>query len=227
MTSEFAELGLRLEHWAGHAAWQRVIAQESAAEVYLAGGAVRDAVTRRSGPSSDFDFFVRSSDLDRVIDRLGEAGTLSHSPFGAPRWFPSGDSSHYADIIPIERFRNGLWPCEDITDALNQFDMTANAVAFCLRSGRIFDPQNGLRDARRRIVRAVRFDYPDEPFVEGGDLSRLSVLWCRLVHYAGMLGFGLDPITREWLRANRRYRADVEAFGALFHAVHPGALDAF
>ena len=89
--------------------------------------------------------------------------------------------------------------CENIVDALNQFDFTGNALAVDVRGDRLFDPQNGLRDMRQRLMRMVRFDYPDEPILPGNRLGRLTVLWFRILHYAAELDLAIEPVTRGWL----------------------------
>lgn len=220
----FTDLSDRIARWPGSLALQRILEECPTVDLYLAGGAVRDSIARKPGDPRDYDFFLGGRDVDRALQILARYGHFSKGPFGSPRWFPQPDSSLYADVIPIERFRNGLWQCENIVDALNQFDFTANAVACDLRSGRTFDPQNGVRDITKRVIRAVRFDYPDECIAPGSSLTRLTVLWCRLLHYASVLGFSIEPVTLRWLQQNRPPSKDVESFEAAFQPMHPTAL---
>jgi hypothetical protein len=211
-----------LEEWAGFSALESAMQTFNRTEVFVAGGMLRDLFSGASCPPKDFDFFVGGAEVQSFIDWLGDRGTLTLGPFGSPRWWPVGEVAQYADVIPITGFYNGLWKCRDIIDALNQFDFTANAVALDLRSKRLFDPQNGRRDAEASIMRAVRFDYPDEPISANCPLSRLSVLWVRLVHYANTLGFAIEPVTRDWLQDNARFGQDAEAFAGIFF---PPAVD--
>ena len=67
-----------------------------------------------------------------------------------------------------------------------------------------------------RIMRAVRFDYPDEPISSCCSLSRPSVLWIRLIHYAKVLKLEIEPVTIRWLLENSRYLSDVDQFGETF-----------
>jgi hypothetical protein len=205
-----------LEGWSGFQALASAMQAFARTEVFIAGGVLRDVLSTQSSIPKDFDFFVSGPDTRKFISRLGERGTFTLGPFGSPRWWPSGEQGQYADVISIEGFYNGLWKCRNIVDVLNQFDFTANAVALDLRSKRLFDPENGVRDARERVMRAVRFDYPDEPISAHCPLSRLSVLWVRLVHYANTLGFSIEPITRSWLRNHARFKDDIEVFSRLF-----------
>src|SRR5437588_4002043 len=147
-----------LEGWAGFSALERAMQIFEGTEVYLAGGMLRDLFIEASWPPKDFDFFLGGADVDPFISLLGEHGSLALGPFGSPRWWPAEEGAQHADVVPIAGFHNGLWKCRDIKDALNQFDFSANAVALDLRSKELFDPQNGRRDAREKIMWAVRLD---------------------------------------------------------------------
>ena len=205
-----------LEGWAGFSALDSAMQTFNTTEVFVAGGVLRDLFGGASCPPKDFDFFIGGPDVPSFIHWLGERGTLSSGPFGSPRWWPAGELIQHADVIPISGFHNGLWKCRDIVDALNQFDFTANAVALDLRSKRLFDPQNGTRDARERVMRAVRFDLPDEPISANCPLSRLSVLWIRLVHFAHTLGFAIEPVTWKWIQDHAHFGQDADAFARTF-----------
>ena len=110
--------------------------------------------------------FLGGDSTDEILDVLESQGEMVTGPFGSPRWYPTHGTRSSWDLIPIATFWNGLWPCEDIVDVLNQFDFTGNAIAIDVRTGSVYDPQNGRRDMERRTMRAVRFDYPDEPIVK-------------------------------------------------------------
>ena len=209
-----------LRSWAGFSTLTRIMNLFPEVDVYLAGGVVRNALLDRAENSKDFDFFLAGERVEAAIAAWAKSGSMEVGPFGSPRWYPDRSIPKYCDLARIDRFSTGLWACEDIIDALNQFDFTGNAVAVDLRSGRLFDPQNGRRDLTRRILRAVRFDYPDEPIVPGHSLSRLVVLWFRLVHYATALDLEIEPITHNWLTDRIAYRAQLPTFTAVFFAPH-------
>jgi tRNA nucleotidyltransferase/poly(A) polymerase len=210
-----------LEEWAGFSALQSAMRTYDRTEVFVAGGTLRDLFSGVR-PPQDFDLFVDGPDVSAFIHHLAERGTLDFGPFGSPRWWPAGKAAQHADVIPISGFHNGLWKCRDIVDALNQFDFSANAVALDLRSRKLFDPQNGKRDAREKIMRAVRFDLPDEPISVKCSISRLSVLWIRIVHFAHALGFAIEPLTWKWVQENAHFRKDADAFARIFF---PPAVD--
>jgi tRNA nucleotidyltransferase (CCA-adding enzyme) len=205
----------RLESWSGFAPLRKLLDRHPGVDCFVAGGAVRDVLLEAPPLPSDVDLFLGGSEASELIDALATAGTVRQGPFGSPRWAPAKGGS-YADVIPIANFYNGLWRCEDIVDALNQFDFTCNAVALDLRSGAFYDPQNGARDACRRRMRAIRFDYPDEPIAPDSDLTRPAVLWFRLLHYATVRRLEIEPITLSWLRASRRHLENRDLFSATF-----------
>lgn len=214
-----------LREWPGHRTVADLLDGLPDLEIYLAGGALRDALLGRSEPRGDFDLLLAGPSVAEALAVAARDGTVITTPFGSPRWFPAGSKTRYADVMPVERFDNGLWPCEDVVDVLNQFDFTANAVAADLRTGRFFDPQNGRRDVDRRILRAVRFDAPDEPIVPGHPLERNTVLWFRLLHYAARLGFTLEPVTLRWLVGRRANRRHAELFQREFFPLHERYLE--
>jgi hypothetical protein len=202
--------------WEGHEAFDAALRTHPEVCVYLAGGALRDLLLGKKRTPRDFDFFISGPRVDSFLDRLSADGELRYGPFGSPRWFPHSASATYADVIPITAFYNGLEKCRNIIEVLQQFDFTANAIAVDLRTSAFFDPIRGLRDLRSGVIRAVRFDYPDEPISPGLTLTRLSVLWMRLVHYASTLRFDIAPDTLQWLRANAYFGSDANAFTQVF-----------
>lgn len=206
-----------LSRWSGYEHFDTAMTLCPRTHVFVAGGAVRDVLRGKQGEPKDFDFFVGGDSVKEFVAALASQGSVVAGPFGSPRWLPPG-APNYADVIPIATFNNGLWPCRDMKDALNQFDFTANAIAVDLRSGAILNPQNGISDALANIMRAVRFDYPGEPITPGNPLSRLGVLWIRIIHYSGALGLAIEPVTKEWLRRHRRLRQEVDAFAETFFA---------
>ena len=192
-------------------------------ELFLAGGAVRDVLLDQAHPRKDFDFFIDGVDPEWVIAILGRLGTVSWGPFGSPRWFPAGSTQSYCDIIHIRRFWNGVGHCQSIVDALRQFDFTANAVAIDVKNGTFFDPVSGSKDIERHVMRAVRLDYPDEPISELCTLTRLSVLWFRILHYAAICRLKIEVETRKWLIRNSAYREDYNTFATVFFTPHEQA----
>jgi hypothetical protein len=206
--------------------WLEIAADFNELDVYLAGGSLRDLFLERDVGPKDLDFFLGGSGTEEVFTRLAANGTVRYGPFGSPRWFPTRAACAYCDVIPIRAFSNGLWRCDDILDVLNQFDFTGNALALHLRTGVLYDPQNGIRDLRLRVMRAIRFDYPDEPFSASSKLTRPAVVWFRILHYAAALGLTLEPVTRAWIYRNSAFADQSGDFAATFFPLHPEALSA-
>jgi hypothetical protein len=184
--------------------------------VFIAGGAVRDAFLQPGRKIKDLDLFLTKVAFKQIETFLMGEGTLQKNQFGTYRWFGHQDGDVYYDIIIIEKFYNGLWTCRNITDVLNQFDITVNALAFDLSDGTFYNPQNGLLDIKEKTLRAVRFDYPEMKVSESIPLSRNTVLWCRYHHYAKALGLDLDEITRNWLIKNEYRKAEIPTFTQYF-----------
>ena len=183
---------------------------------FISGGIVRDILMGGHNRIKDIDIFLTSAGLAKIEPFLKANGKVHTNQFGTKRWFPGNAKELYYDIIEISRFRNGLWPCRDMNDVLNQFDITANSVAFDLASGKFYNPQNGLDDINNRVLRAVRFDYPEMLVSDDIPISRNSVLWFRYHFYASKLGFEIEPITKKWIDDNSFRSEDLEKFKKYF-----------
>src|ERR1700761_8578450 len=87
---------------------------------FISGGIVRDILLDGHKTIKDIDIFLTTEGLSRIEPFLHQNGKLHTNQFGTKRWFPNGAKELYYDIIEISRFKNGLWPCRDMTDVLNQ-----------------------------------------------------------------------------------------------------------
>lgn len=184
-------------------------------ELYVAGGAVRDYFINPKFEVKDIDLFYKGNP-NEFIYVLEKNGEVTVGPFGSLRWFPKNEDSIYYDIISIVDFNNGVEKCLNMNDILNQFDFTVNSVAFSLNTGKFFNPINGLLDIKNKILKMVRFDYPNEIISTNVDISRVSVLWFRLLHYSNKLGFEIDSKTWSWLIENKECYNDLEIFEKYF-----------
>lgn len=225
LASAYPNVLRHLESWSGHGVLSDVMNQFPDLQVFLAGGVIRNCLLDASRPVRDFDFLLDGPSIAPALDIIARHGLLEKTPFGSPRWHPAGDPECYADLIPIRDFRPGLWQCEDIVDVLNQFDYTASALAFNVRTGDSYNPQNGVRDITRRTMRMVRFDFPEEPFRPGTPLTRNAILWFRVLHYATVLDLTVEPLTLQWLRGHRAFQEQLETFAALFFKPCDGYLE--
>ncbi len=183
---------------------------------FLSGGALRDVLAGNNFYIKDIDLFLTAVGFEKINGFLLQNGKLTTNQFGSYRWFPGDSDNFYYDVIIIQRFYNGLWPCRDITDVLNQFDITANAVAIDLSNGVLHNPQNGIDDIEKKVLRAVRFDFPELPVSADMPISRISVLWFRYNYYARRLGFEIEPLTQQWITDNSHRAADLDKFKTYF-----------
>ncbi len=187
---------------------------------FLSGGALRDVLAGNNFDIKDIDIFLTETGFEKINEFLLQNGRLTTNQFGSYRWFPGDSDKFYYDVIIIQRFYNGLWPCRNITDVLNQFDITANAVAMDLSTGDLHNPQNGLDDIQKKVLRAVRFDFPELPVSNDMPISRISVLWFRYNYYARRLGFEIEPLTLKWINENSYRAADLDKFKTYFFDPH-------
>jgi poly(A) polymerase len=154
-------------------------------EVYLTGGAVRDALMGRE--SHDFDFAVRSHAIDvarrvarlleadfYVLDKDFDAARVILRPVAGPR-----------DILDFAAFRG-----EDLDADLTGRDFTINAIAFDPRNGTLLDPLGGGSDLRAKLIRAC-----SESAIRDDPVRIL-----RAVRQAAALGFKIEIKTRTAMR---------------------------
>jgi hypothetical protein len=216
LAQAYPDVRRQLEQWRGCETLLGALRTFEDLHIYVAGGVIRNVLMGTAIPSKDFDFFLMGESVASAINYFDSYGLLQTTPYGAPRWYPKSELQKYADLIPIADFVPGLWQCENIVDVLAQFDFTANAVAYDLRTGEAFDPQNGARDATRHVMKMIRFDYPEGPYIPGAVLNRNVVLWFRIIHYASTLDLAIEPLTRDWLLARSDYLKYSSEFARLF-----------
>ncbi|HTP00943.1 MAG TPA: HD domain-containing protein [Anaerolineales bacterium] len=183
-------------------------------EIYLVGGAVRDALLGKTSHDLDFavprnaiplarrvadalrgDFYIldESFDTARVIVRAISPGELALTQ-GATMEPPAG-----RDFLDFASYRSAKGPSgsathrpETLEADLRGRDFTVNAMAYDVRNGTILDPFAGAADLRARIIRAVtNTALEDDP---------IRIL--RGVRLAAALDFKIDPSTRRAMKAS-------------------------
>jgi len=137
----------RIRALTNHPAARALLLAAAPERVLLVGGAPRDAALGR--PVGDLDAVV-ARDGEQIADRLaaalgGRAIRLAPGRFAALR-------------VAAPELEIDLWDLEggDLADDLARRDLTVNALALDLASGRILDPHGGLADLAARRLRAVR-----------------------------------------------------------------------
>lgn len=173
---------------------ERVLPHLGQAEVYLAGGAVRDALLGRD--SHDFDFAVQHDAIGLarqvarglradfyVLDEENEAARVIVKPDDGTR-----------DVLDFAAFRGA-----NIDADLAGRDFTINAMAFDPRNASILDPLGGGMDLRAGVIRACSDTaMRDDP-----------VRILRAVRQAAALGFKIEGATRESMKAASRLLPNV------------------
>jgi len=173
---------VRLPDWP----WQvvRRLAGERGARVWLAGGAVRDALLER--PLHDWDFVVDRDALSlarAVADALGGA----YFPLDAERGI--GRVILRPTDAPRLELDFAILRGVNLEDDLVVRDFTINAMALD-GAGALMDPTGGQADLDGRRVRAVSERvFRDDP-----------VRLLRAVRMAAKLDFEIEPQTGDWIR---------------------------
>jgi poly(A) polymerase len=152
------------------------------AQVYLVGGAVRDAMLGRE--TKDLDFVVRGVPGDALERFLGGVGRVHYvgKTFGVYKFVPEGWDPAEAIDVALPRTEHsetlsGAYrefavqsdPTLRVEDDLGRRDFTVNAMALDVATGDLVDPYDGKTDLCKRRLRAV--GDPDLRFAE--DYSRM------------------------------------------------------
>jgi tRNA nucleotidyltransferase (CCA-adding enzyme) len=169
------------------------------AELFIVGGAVRDALLER--PVTDLDFVVRHiplAELQKLLSTLGEVdekgmkwGVLTVALDGEsidvalPRNEQGSAEGEYHETTATPD------PKLPIESDLKRRDFTINSMAVNTRTGKLVDPFHGKVDTLQKMLRTV--GNPETRFAE--DHSRIL----RCLRLATQLGFAIEPITWEGL----------------------------
>ncbi|HEX5949075.1 MAG TPA: CCA tRNA nucleotidyltransferase [Actinomycetota bacterium] len=180
-----AELGARFQK-AGH-------------QLFLVGGAVRDAVLSRTGDNLDFATDARPQQVIAILQGWAEARFLVGIRFGTVGARKRGS------LLEITTFREEIYAqdsrnpevtfAKDVETDLARRDFTINAMAVRLPEGEFVDPHRGLFDLAHKRLRT-----PLEPEVAFTD-DPLRML--RAARFVSTLGMEPAPEVVEAMRALR------------------------
>ena len=154
-------------------------------EIYLVGGAVRDALLGRE--SHDLDFAVPADGIKlgrRVANKLKGA------------FYPLDDERDTGRVVLIKEDETrtiidfATYRGSNIEADLRDRDFTINAIAYNLSTEEIFDPLKGANDVRAKLIRACSAD----------SLKNDPIRALRAVRQAAGLGFHIDVDTRQSMR---------------------------
>lgn len=154
-------------------------------EIYLVGGAVRDAFLGRE--SHDLDFAVPA-------DGIKLARRIANKLKGA--FYPLDNERDTGRVVMIQEDDTrtvmdfAAYRGADIEADLRDRDFTVNAIAYNLKTETIFDPLRGANDLRAKLIRACT---PES-------LAHDPVRMLRAVRLAAGLGFQIDKGTRQKMK---------------------------
>jgi tRNA nucleotidyltransferase/poly(A) polymerase len=162
-------------------------------ELYIVGGAVRDALLNKT--PKDYDLATGAAP-EAVIDIVSQEPSnkvdLTGKSFGVVRvWTAEGNEYEIATFrrdIGTGRRPDSV-EFTSIEDDVKRRDLTINALFYDMRTGEVVDYVGGIEDVKNGIVRAV--GNPIERF----DEDRLRIL--RAVRFAGRMDADLDPETKQ------------------------------
>lgn len=189
-------------------------------ELYVCGGCIRDHILT-GRVSNDIDLFVNCTrkEFDDLLTYLRNYGEIQYGQYGSPRFYPTGESIHYIDIVPFYNFIVARKSISTVTELLENFDITANAIGYHIKTKRFYDPLGGVADIRAHLLKAVRLDFPEKRVSPVIPLSTVSVFWFRLLHYHNKLQFTFDRTTFDWIVDNCWRIKDRELFESYFYPV--------
>jgi hypothetical protein len=187
-------------------------------DVYVCGGYLRSIIAQNR-LNSDIDLFVDCTQerLNRLLQSLSSLGRVEFGQYGSPRLFTNNSSGKYIDIVPFYNFIVGDKKITSIDMLLRNFDFTANAIGWNIRTNELYNPVGGLDDVHHRILRAVRYDFPEKMVSPDVQISAVSVFWLRLLHYQCALKYKFDEKTLEWISNNVWRWRDRDKFERYFY----------
>lgn len=177
------------------------------ADIYVVGGAVRDALRKKK--SKDYDFVVRGISMSKLESFLAHQGTVHYvgRRFGVLKFIPRVAKKYASSLRGFEPFdialprqefsiqhsghyRDFSVKCDyrlSIEDDLSRRDFTMNAIAFDIRKETFVDPFHGREDIFKKIIRTV--GDPKLRFEE--DYSRML----RALRFACQFGYAIEKET--------------------------------
>jgi tRNA nucleotidyltransferase (CCA-adding enzyme) len=173
------------------------LAVETATNLYLTGGAVRDLIS--GGSIRDLDFTVEGNParLARELEKGGGRVVDEDEKLRHLEMIFSGDVDGSIEAAREEVYaRPGARPetrWSTIMEDLRRRDFSVNAIALSLNAasrGLLLDPTNGLADLEGREVRALSIhSFTNQP-----------VRLLRAVRYCARMDFKLESRTEDWFK---------------------------
>jgi len=149
---------------------------------YLVGGTVRDILLHREREYLDLDFIVPT----KTIEIAQNLAKTYHAGFVI-----LDQQRHIARVVfPQITCDFAEQEGETVEVDLQRRDFTINAIAYCLKQGKICDPTKGLKDINKRTIRMISV----------GNLKDDPVRLLRAYRQAAQLNLTIENDTRDTLR---------------------------
>lgn len=189
-----------LKNWKNKSFVKSLIQAYPGAEIFLVGGSIRDALLGKE--IKDFDLVVRGvkkTELGKFLEKRGKVNLVGKR-FGVFKFIPKGEEKEIDIALPrTEHSINMSGAYKDfeiktnetlaITEDLSRRDFTINAMAWNIITNELVDPFDGLKDLRRKKIKAV--GEPKKRFQE--DYSRML----RAIRFSVQLNFEIEPKTKK------------------------------
>lgn len=161
---------------------------EAGYQIYLVGGAVRNAILRR--PITDYDCATdaRPEQVRKLFQRVIPTGIDHGTVTVLIRDFRFEVTTFRAEGTYSDgRHPDSVTFGTSIEEDLQRRDFTINGMAWDLAEGRLLDPHGGRNDIQSRLIRTI--GKPRDRFGE----DSLRIL--RAVRFSAQLQFRIDPDT--------------------------------
>ena len=127
---------------------RRILETLRGARVWIVGGAVRDLLSRV--PSDDVDLATDMTP-EEVMDRFGDRAIPTGIRFGTVTVMASGQPFEVTTLRSERGYGDGRRPTEvewgtQIEEDLARRDLTINAMAIDVSTGKLIDPYGGMED---------------------------------------------------------------------------------
>ncbi len=166
-------------------------------QAWCVGGCVRDALLGRA--PADWDIATSALPQQVLAAFPGCGASLAGAAHGTVTLLLPGGSAEITTFRVDGDYENHRKPRQvlftpSLAQDLARRDFTVNAMAYCPGLG-LFDPFSGLADLENRVLRCV-----GQPALRF-DQDALRILRC--LRFAAVLGFTIDPLTRQGARQSR------------------------
>lgn len=178
--------------------------------IYLVGGAVRDALLGKT--NKDFDFVIEGMSKENIIDFLeqipGKSIDVESRNFGVFKHIPQKSNLVFDIALPrIDEYSQYGLGHKDVStihhadmtivDDLSRRDFTINSMAIDLINCKLLDPFNGQKDLEKKLIRAV-----GEPYLRLVEEDPTRMM--RALRFACQLNFQIEKKTFDIICENNK-----------------------